>query len=85
LENVLHSSFRIGIDFVSDIEELRNAVGPNNAIKLMTASRSMTMPLHREAMKNCFSGLFENPREQVKQELNTLVKRIHDMSEFFLL
>ena len=65
----------------TDIEELRNAVGPNNAIKLITASRSMTMPLHREAMKDCFSGLMESHKETVKAELNSLVGRVHDMSE----
>ena len=65
-----------------EIEELRNAVGPNNAIKLITASRSMTMPLHREAMKDCFSGLMESHKETVKAELNSLVGRVHDMSEY---
>ena len=57
-------------------------MGPNNAIKLITASRSMTMPLHREAMKDCFSGLMESHKETVKAELNSLVGRVHDLSEY---
>ena len=42
----------------------------------------MTMPLHREAMKDCFSGLMESHKETVKAELNSLVGRVHDMSEY---
>lgn len=70
------------IFFLLEIEEFRNAVGPNNAIKLITASKSMTMPLHREAMKDCFSGLMESNKELVKDELEKLVKKVQIMSEY---
>lgn len=68
-------------NYLQHIEEFRNAVGANNAIKLITASRSMTMPLHLEAMKDCFSGLMESHKEVVKAELNNLVQKVQSMKK----
>nr|KAG5697577.1 hypothetical protein BaRGS_019798 [Batillaria attramentaria] len=67
-------------NYLQHIEEFRNAVGPN-AIKLMTASRSMTMPLHLEAMKDCFSGLMESHKDDVKKELSNLVHRVQQKKQ----
>ncbi|KAK7089973.1 hypothetical protein V1264_009842 [Littorina saxatilis] len=64
--------------FMEQIEELRNAVGQKHAIKLITASRSIDPPLQREAMKDCFSALMESHKDTVKNELKSLVQRVHD-------
>ncbi|KAL3847156.1 hypothetical protein ACJMK2_018085 [Sinanodonta woodiana] len=67
--------------YMQHIEELRTVVGINNALKLITASKCMDMPMHREAMKNCFSFMMQRDKETVEAELNKLIKRVRAMAE----
>lgn len=63
-------------DFITKIEVLRTVVGHKNAIKLITASKTTDMPLHREAMKDCFSGLMKQDEEIVQKELEKLFQLV---------
>ncbi|XP_052057629.1 mannose-6-phosphate isomerase-like [Mytilus californianus] len=59
-------------DFLTKIEPFRTVVGSKNAIKLITASKTNDMPLHREAMKYCFTGLMQQETDVVQRELKKL-------------
>lgn len=68
-------------DYFQRIEELRNVVGPQLCVKLMTNSRSLTPQTHCEAMRATFSGLIEKEKETVKIELEKLVKKVQAMKK----
>ncbi|KAL5005524.1 hypothetical protein ScPMuIL_018980 [Solemya velum] len=63
-------------DFIKDIGELRTVIGSPASMKLITASRSMDMPMHREAMKACFSSMMYQSKEVVTCELRKLIDRV---------
>lgn len=63
-------------DLITRIEPLRAVVGPKNAIKLITASKTNDMPLHREAMKDCFTGLMTQDKDVIERELHKLFQVI---------
>nr|XP_022337281.1 mannose-6-phosphate isomerase-like [Crassostrea virginica] len=66
-------------DFLSKIEEFRAVVGGSNACKLISASKTLDMPLQREAMKDCFSSLMNQDPELVKSELKLLINRLQGL------
>lgn len=69
--------------FIAAIPELRAAVGNEYTLKLIAASRTMDMPLHREAMKECFNSLMNQDEEAVKEELGKLVAKVQQIGESF--
>ncbi|XP_041352490.1 mannose-6-phosphate isomerase-like [Gigantopelta aegis] len=65
--------------FMTEIDEFRVVVGNNNAIKLIAASRSMDMVMHREVMKECFSGMMMQDKDIVKRELESLMAKVKSL------
>ncbi|XP_067670649.1 mannose-6-phosphate isomerase-like [Haliotis asinina] len=65
--------------FIEEIDEFREAIGNHNAVKLVSASNCMDMPLHREAMKLCFTGLMNREAAIIDKQLKNLVARVEDM------
>lgn len=65
-----------------EIEPLRTVVGHKNAIKLITASKTNDMPLHREAMKDCFAGLMTQDKDVIERELHKLFQVIEQYGQF---
>ncbi|BFZ00521.1 hypothetical protein BsWGS_03560 [Bradybaena similaris] len=66
--------------FLQTVDEFREAVG-EKAVKLITASNSMDMPLHREAMKHAFKGLMERDSKVISHALTQLVTRVKKMKD----
>lgn len=66
-------------EFLSRIEELRAVVGGPTSCKLISASKTMDMPLQREAMKDCFTSLMNQESGLVKSELKLLINRLQDL------
>ncbi|KAI8772344.1 mannose-6-phosphate isomerase [Biomphalaria glabrata] len=66
--------------FLQTVDEFREAVG-EKACKLITASHSMDMPLHREAMKDSFMALMNRDSKIVNHALSTLVEKVKKMKE----
>ena len=56
-------------------------VGGSNACKLISASKTLDMPLQREAMKDCFSSLMNQDPELVKSELKLLINRLQSLGK----
>lgn len=67
---------------VTGIEELRTVVGGPTSCKLISASRTMDMPLQREAMKDCFTSLMNQESDLVKSELKLLINRLQDLGNY---
>ncbi|XP_071078673.1 mannose-6-phosphate isomerase-like [Haliotis cracherodii] len=65
--------------YLEEIDEFREAVGSHCAVRLLTASNSMDMPLHRETMKMCFTGLMNREPEVIKCQLESLVAKVEEM------
>ncbi|XP_064615035.1 mannose-6-phosphate isomerase-like [Liolophura sinensis] len=68
-------------NFLETIPELRAAVGNEYTLKLIAASRTMDMPFHREAMKECFNSLMNQDQDAVKEELGKLVGKVQQIEE----
>ncbi|KAH9512818.1 hypothetical protein Btru_038257 [Bulinus truncatus] len=66
--------------FLQTVDEFREAVG-DKACKLITASHSMDMPLHREAMKDAFMSLMNRDSKAVNHALLSLVERVKNLKE----
>ncbi|CAG5119163.1 unnamed protein product [Candidula unifasciata] len=66
--------------FLQSVDEFREAVG-EKSVKLITASHSMDMPLHREAMKHAFKSLMERSTEVITRTLNLLVTRVKKLKD----
>ena len=43
------------------------------------------MPLHREAMKDCFTGLMTQDKDVIERELHKLFQVIEQYGQFFLM
>lgn len=67
---------------VTGIEELRAVVGGPTSCKLISASKTMDMPLQREAMKDCFTSLMNQESDFVKSELKLLINRLQDLGNY---
>ncbi|XP_069105387.1 mannose-6-phosphate isomerase-like [Argopecten irradians] len=68
-------------EFLKHIEEFRTAVGGQCAVKLMTASKCMDPKLHKEAMKNCFTGLMKQTKEVIHNQLSSLIDKVTQMEK----
>ncbi|XP_059177857.1 mannose-6-phosphate isomerase-like [Physella acuta] len=66
--------------FLLSVDEFREAVG-EKACKLITASHSMDMPLHREAMKDSFTALMQRDSKIVSRALTSLVDKVKDIKK----
>lgn len=66
--------------YIQTVDELREAVG-EKACKLITASHSMDMPLHREAMKDAFMALMQRDDKVISHALKSLVEKVKDLKK----
>ncbi|XP_059177855.1 mannose-6-phosphate isomerase-like isoform X2 [Physella acuta] len=66
--------------FLQSVDEFREAVG-EKACKLITASHSMDMPLHREAMKDSFMALMQRDSKIVSRALTALVDKVKNLKK----
>lgn len=76
--------FRVIVEvakYLHDIPEFRNVVGNEKAVKLITASKSVDMPLHRIAMKDAFESMMMRDKSVLNSELRKWVGKIMEMEE----
>ncbi|XP_056005097.1 mannose-6-phosphate isomerase-like [Ostrea edulis] len=66
-------------EYLSKIEEFRAVVGGPNACKLISASKTLEMPLQREAMKDCFASLMKQDPEIIQTQLKLLINRLQGL------
>lgn len=75
--------FIVVVFFSSDIPEFYNVVGNEKAVKLITASKSVDMPLHRIAMKDAFESMMMRDKSILNSELRKWVGKIMEMGNYF--
>lgn len=65
----------------SELEELRNVIGGENADKLVAASMSIVTEEHEAAVRDSFSTMMRQDKQFVEQELKKLVQKVKDLGK----